>query len=80
MNGIKEAVVVGVEDEAKGQLIKAHITTFFPMDENDIKQFCKQYLPVYKIPHIIQIEDELKQTSIHKVELSAYNNSNQSNN
>ena len=72
IDAIKEAVVFGVEDALKGQLIKAVVSTFYPITEDEIKQACKQHLANYKIPHIIQFEDALQQTAIHKVELSAY--------
>ena len=73
MDGVKEAVVVGLENEERGQLIKAYVSAFVPMDAISIQNFCKLHLPKYKVPHVIQIEDELKQTSIHKVDLSNYN-------
>lgn len=72
IDGVKEAVVVGMENEEKGQLIKAYISAFVPMDAITIQNFCKLHLPKYKVPHEIQIEDELKQTSIYKVDLSNY--------
>jgi len=71
---IKEAVVFGIHNELKGQTIKAVVSTLSQINEDEIKLFCQQHLPSYKIPHDIQIENSLKQTSIHKVELSAYKN------
>jgi long-chain acyl-CoA synthetase len=73
MDGIKEAVVVGIDNEERGQIIKAFVSAFVSVDEESIQNFCKLHLPKYKVPHVIQIEKELKQTSIHKVDLSNYN-------
>lgn len=76
IKGVKEAVVIGVDDDNKGQLIKAIITVFFIVDKESILVFCKKYLPIYKIPHIIKIVEELQHTSINKVDLSVYKNDN----
>jgi long-chain acyl-CoA synthetase len=67
IKGIKDAVVIGEEDKYRSQIIKACVTTFYPVTEEEIREQCEKFLAKYKIPHQIQILDELPTNSIGKV-------------
>lgn len=67
IKGIKDVVIVGVDDEKRTQVIKAYISTFYPLTISEIKDFCKKHLSKYKIPHEIVFTDEMPTNSIGKV-------------
>lgn len=66
---ISEAAVVGVKHEHRGETVKAFIV---PMEgasltEQEVKDFCVEYLAKYKIPKIIEFRKELPKTLVGKV-------------
>lgn len=67
---IKEAIVVGIPDDLVGNLIKAVLTLNEgqKLDEREIKAFCKDRIPGYMIPEIIEFRDGLPKTSTGKVD------------
>ncbi len=67
MKGIKDAIVKGEADEARTQSIKAYVSTFFPLSEDEIKAYCRQHLARYKIPHQVIFVDEMPSNAIGKV-------------
>ena len=56
--GVEDAVVMGEASTILGNLVKARIKCVLGTDENklrlEIKQFCKQKLPAFKIPQKIE--------------------------
>lgn len=67
---VKEAAVVGVKDEYRGESVKAFIVL---KDKSNnpgaeaIKEYCKTELAPYKVPKIIEFRDELPKTLVGKV-------------
>jgi len=67
--GIREVAVVGVDDDALGQVIKAFIVAdeVLPRAEDRIKAHCRARLAAYKIPRHITFVDALPRTASGKV-------------
>lgn len=67
---IKEAAVVGVPDEYRGETVKAFVVL---KDKNNnpgieqIRTFCKERIAPYKVPKIIEFVDDLPKSLIGKV-------------
>jgi long-chain acyl-CoA synthetase len=67
---IKEAAVVGIRDDYRGETVKAFIVL---KDKNKnpgaeaIREFCKTQLAPYKVPRIIEFRDELPKTLVGKI-------------
>ncbi|MDO3384010.1 AMP-binding protein [Gilvimarinus algae] len=65
---IVEAAVVGVEDEETGELVKAFVVSSNPaLTEQEVRQFARQSLTAYKVPHKVEFRDELPKTNVGKV-------------
>jgi len=69
IEGIRDAVVIGVDDELLGQSIHAFITINDDSDlnENKIKRLCAQKIENYMVPQKINIVDELPKTDTGKI-------------
>lgn len=66
---VKEACVLGVPDDYKGELVKAFITLKEDarVEENDIIAFCRELLLPYKVPQVVEIRPALPMTAIGKI-------------
>ncbi len=66
---VLEAAVYGVADEKRGENVKAAIVLKpgATATEQEIIDFCKQQLAAYKVPKIIQFQQELPKSLIGKV-------------
>ncbi len=67
---IKEAAVVGVRDEYRGETVKAFIVLKDKSSNpgvETIREYCKTQLAPYKVPKIIDFRDELPKTLVGKV-------------
>lgn len=64
---IKEAAVVGIPSEERGNVIKAFIVLKESATEEEIKDFCKERLAKYKVPELIEFRDSLPKNIIGKV-------------
>ncbi|HEY7883383.1 MAG TPA: long-chain fatty acid--CoA ligase, partial [Cellvibrionaceae bacterium] len=65
---VVEAAVVGVEDEEGGEAVKAFIVSSNPALTSDgVRDFAKQKLTAYKVPHSVEFRDELPKTNVGKV-------------
>ncbi len=68
---IKEAAVVGVRDDYRGETVKAFIVLKDKTKENpgidEIREYCKTQLAPYKVPRIIEFRDELPKTLVGKI-------------
>ncbi len=67
--GVHEAVAFGVPDPYRGETVKAVIVPRAGVElrEEEIVEFCKNLLAVYKIPKIIEFRAQLPKSSVGKV-------------
>ncbi len=67
--GVSEAVAIGVEDEYRGESVKAFVVRK-PGDETteeEILAFCKERLAPYKAPKAVEFRDELPKSTVGKL-------------
>lgn len=66
---VREAAVVGVPDEYRGETVKAFITLKGErtVEESELIAFCRERMAAYKYPRQIEILDELPKTPSGKV-------------
>ena len=66
---VQEACVVGVENEYRGQSVKAFVVPNknAELTEKELKDFLKGKLAKYKLPAIIEFKEELPKTMIGKI-------------
>jgi long-chain acyl-CoA synthetase len=66
---VREAAVIGIPDETRGETVKA----FIVLEEgqtstrDEIRQFCKEKMAVYKVPTHVEFVDTLPKTMVGKV-------------
>lgn len=66
---VSDAVAVGIPDEYRGETVKAFVV-LKPGEtatEDEIVDFCKQKLAIYKVPKIIEFRDDLPKSAIGKI-------------
>jgi acyl-CoA synthetase (AMP-forming)/AMP-acid ligase II len=75
-DAVYEAAVVGVEDEILGEAIKACVVLKQGVvcPEKELLYHCRQILPVYKVPHVVEFRDELPKTESGKTKKSELKN------
>lgn len=66
---VLEVGVAGVPDEKRGETVKAWIVVQKgeQLTAEEIRDFCKQHLAVYKVPTHVEFIDELPKTNVGKV-------------
>ncbi|WP_145945798.1 long-chain fatty acid--CoA ligase [Paenibacillus sp. Y412MC10] len=66
---VEEAVVAGVNDPYRGENVKAYIVLRkgSSVTEQELKQWCKERLAVYKVPKIYEFRESLPKTLVGKV-------------
>lgn len=66
---IREAVVIGLPDEYRGETVKAFIVLKpgATLTEKELDQYCRQKLSKYKVPRLYEFRDDLPKTMIGKV-------------
>ena len=66
---IKEAVVAGVPDEYRGEMVKAYIVLKEgeTATEEEIIEFCRARLAKYKVPRAVEFRKELPKTMVGKL-------------
>ena len=67
--GVKEAVALGVPDAYRGETVKAVIVPRegVHLTAEDILEFCRQNLAVYKVPKAVEFRAELPKSQVGKV-------------
>jgi len=69
--GVKEAAVVGMPDEYRGEAVSAYVVlkpeSKGKVTEEEIIQFCRTNLATYKAPRMVAFVDELPKTLVGKV-------------
>jgi long-chain acyl-CoA synthetase len=66
---VREAAVVGVPDQYRGETVKA-VVSLRPgqsVDPDDLVEFCKQRMAAYKYPRQLEVVDELPKTVSGKI-------------
>ncbi|MBC7258402.1 MAG: long-chain fatty acid--CoA ligase, partial [Chloroflexi bacterium] len=66
---IKEAVVAGVPDEYRGEMVKAYVVLKEgeTATEEEIIEFCRTRLAKYKVPRAVEFRKELPKTMVGKI-------------
>jgi long-chain acyl-CoA synthetase len=66
---VREAAVVGIPDEIKGEKVKAYVVPKDgqEIDLEDLKQHCYQRLTRYKVPKEFEIRDSLPRNTVGKL-------------
>jgi long-chain acyl-CoA synthetase len=65
---VKEVAVVGVQDEAHGEVVKAVIVKADPsLTREQIDAHCHEHLTGYKTPDIIEFVDDIPKNTVGKV-------------
>jgi len=66
---VLEAAVIGVDDEYRGETVKAFIVPKpgEKLSESDISRFCRERLAPFKVPKLIEFRESLPKSNIGKV-------------
>lgn len=66
---VKEAAVIGVPDEVRGETVKAYIVLKEGQTatEEEIIEFCRDRMAAYRVPRIVEFRDDLPKSIIGKV-------------
>jgi long-chain acyl-CoA synthetase len=67
--GVSEAVAIGIEDEYRGESVKAFVVrkSGEEVTEEGILAFCKERLAPYKAPKAVEFRDELPKSTVGKL-------------
>ncbi|WP_027408331.1 long-chain-fatty-acid--CoA ligase [Anoxybacteroides tepidamans] len=68
-HAVKEAVVIGVPDEYRGETVKAIVVLKDgkTASEEEIIDYCRQNLASYKVPRLVEFRQELPKTNVGKI-------------
>ncbi|MEL7165803.1 MAG: AMP-binding protein [Pseudomonadota bacterium] len=67
-DGVLEAAVIGVPDEASGEMVKAYVVLDdTSLNEKALRAYAKEHLTAYKVPKRIEIRDELPKSNVGKI-------------
>ncbi|MGD9080376.1 MAG: long-chain fatty acid--CoA ligase [Desulfobacterales bacterium] len=66
---VLEACTIGVQDEYRGETVKAFIVTREgeTLTQEEVTQYCKDNLAAYKVPKMFEFIDELPKSAVGKV-------------
>ena len=67
--GVKEAAVIGVADEVRGEVPKAFVIgqEGTALDDKELRSFCRERMAAYKVPRIFEIVPDLPRNPTGKV-------------
>ena len=66
--GVKEAAVVGVPHETRGEVPAAYIVSDTDLDLEELEELCKQSFASFKLPRTFTIVPALPRTALGKVQ------------
>lgn len=68
-SAVREACVIGVSDEYRGEAVKAYVTLKDGSDAgvDEIISYCRQHLLPYKVPRQVEICSDLPKSAIGKI-------------
>jgi long-chain acyl-CoA synthetase len=66
---VREAAVVGVPDEYRGETVKAFVSVKpgEQVEPDALISFCKERMAAYKYPRLVEVVDELPKTATGKI-------------
>jgi long-chain acyl-CoA synthetase len=66
---IKEAAIIGVPDEYRGETVKAYIVVKENegVTEEELDKYCRQKLAAFKVPRLYEFRDDLPKTAVGKI-------------
>lgn len=66
---VAEAAVAGIQDQSRGEAVKAHVVLApgTNADERELTSFCRSRLEAHKVPRFIEFHESLPRTSTGKV-------------
>lgn len=66
---VQEAVVAGVPDPYRGETVKAYVVLKegHQVTEEELNEFCREHLAVFKVPKLYEFRSELPKTTIGKI-------------
>jgi len=66
---VKEAAVIGIPDEVRGETVKAFVVLKEgeSASEKEIVDFCRERMAAYRVPRLIEFRDDLPKSIIGKV-------------
>ncbi len=66
--GVAEVAAVGVPDEHSGEVVKIFVVRKDPsLDEEALREFCRENLTGYKRPKLIEFRSDLPKTNVGKI-------------
>jgi acyl-coenzyme A synthetase/AMP-(fatty) acid ligase len=71
LEGVVEAAVIAVPDEAITNRLKAYVVTDGALDARELGRLCRERLPAYMIPEQFELRQELPKSSTGKVDRRA---------
>lgn len=65
---VLECAAVGVPDEKSGEAVKVFLVPSAPdLNEEELREFCRERLTAYKVPKEFEFRDELPKTNVGKI-------------
>jgi acyl-CoA synthetase (AMP-forming)/AMP-acid ligase II len=76
---VKEAAVVGVADALRGEAVKAFVVIKEGQSvlEQELRQFCREHLAHFKLPHTFVFVDQLPKNRVGKIDKALLKEKNQ---
>jgi amino acid adenylation domain-containing protein len=71
---IEECAVIPIPDDLVTNLIKAYVVAREPVEEHELKHFCRERVPPYMVPDMIEFVPGLPKTSTGKIDRNLLSN------